>query len=137
MPFVHLQVGDSRCLSLILFLCGSRQSLKIKSAYIEQIRNANLISSGFIPSVLALLDVAESGTRPFDLSGWAVDQFVIEREFGSSADFDSYSTLMDERALVYDPENSVGLSVLAAFLFYRSLVNTPVCFFPRISSSRS
>lgn len=56
------------------------QSLKIKSAYIDQLRNANLVSTGFIPTVLALLDVAESGTRPFDLTPWAVDQFIIERE---------------------------------------------------------
>ena len=56
------------------------QSLRMKSNYVEQIRNAGLIGLAFLPSMFSILDVAETSTRPFDLGPWAVDEFIIERQ---------------------------------------------------------
>lgn len=55
-------------------------SLRMKTSYVEQLRNAGLIGLAFLPSIFSILDVAETSTRPFDLGPWAVDEFVIERE---------------------------------------------------------
>lgn len=35
----------------------------------------------FIPTILTLLNVSETKIQLFDLAPWAVDEFVIDREF--------------------------------------------------------
>lgn len=101
-------------------------SLRMKSSYVEQLRNAGLIGLAFLPNVFSILDVAETSTRPFDLGPWAVDEFIIERKsslslFSRENGFDSWLMLP-----VYDPENENALPVLAAYLYYRALIHVPV-----------
>lgn len=57
------------------------QSLKLKTSYIEQLRNEDLISASFLPSIFKVLGVTGARGRPFELAPWAVDEFMLEREW--------------------------------------------------------
>ena len=54
-------------------------SPRIKSAYIDQLRRADLVPSSFLPSLFAILNLSDR-TRVVDISPWAVSEFQLERE---------------------------------------------------------
>lgn len=54
------------------------QSLKVRSSYIEQLRNLDFIVSRFIPTLLHLLRLDQGPLKVFKLDLWAVDEFHIE-----------------------------------------------------------
>lgn len=54
------------------------QSLKVRSSYIEQLRNLDVIVSRFIPTLLHLLRLDQGPLKVFKLDLWAVDEFHIE-----------------------------------------------------------
>lgn len=64
-----------------IFCCPHfSQSFKVRSSYIEQLRNLNIISTHFLPAFLRLLRLDEGLIKAFKLDIWAIDEYYIERE---------------------------------------------------------
>ncbi|GAA5860656.1 hypothetical protein JCM8547_005490 [Rhodosporidiobolus lusitaniae] len=78
-------------------------SPRLRNAYIEQLRNAELIISSLLPSLFALLNLSDR-TRPVDLSSWFIDVFHFE---------------------YFDASSAATLPVLAAHVYYRALQAVP------------
>jgi hypothetical protein len=69
-----------------LFYCvfgdlNTFQSLKVRSSYIEQLRNLDIIATHFMPNVLHFLELDQGPLKVFKLDIWAVDEFHVECEF--------------------------------------------------------
>ncbi|KAL0570451.1 hypothetical protein V5O48_011508 [Marasmius crinis-equi] len=90
---------------MLLFDLFVDTSLKVRSGYIEQLRDLDIISTRFIPTIFAILGL-DSGSiiKAFKLGVWEVEEFHV-----------SY----------YEPGESFSLPVLAAHLYYRSLLTVP------------
>ncbi|CED83880.1 Predicted E3 ubiquitin ligase [Phaffia rhodozyma] len=88
----------------LIFSHFNGASLKIKSSYIEQLRNEELVAAVFIPTILTLLNVSETKIQLFDLAPWAVDEFIID---------------------LYDPETPYASALFGAHLFYQALIVAP------------
>lgn len=56
----------------------SSQSFKVRSSYIEQLRNLNILASHFLPAFLRLLRLDEGLSKAFKLDIWAVEEYHIE-----------------------------------------------------------
>ncbi|KAG5352362.1 hypothetical protein C0989_002683 [Termitomyces sp. Mn162] len=89
---------------MLLFDLFDGSSLKVRSSYIEQLRNINVVVAYFIPTILSLLRLDQGPHKAFKLDIWAVDEFRIE---------------------YYETDSTFGLSVLAAHLYYRALLTIP------------
>ncbi|KAI8986673.1 hypothetical protein BD414DRAFT_460911 [Trametes punicea] len=79
-------------------------SLKVKSGYIDQLRDLDLVAGRLLPTVFSLLDLYGGMAKAFKLDIWDVDEFY----------FDYYST-----------ESSISLRLLAAHVYYRALLVLP------------
>lgn len=53
--------------------------MKVRSDYVNKLRNLDLISTRFIPSIFALLNLYDGVKKAFKLDPWAVDEYYIER----------------------------------------------------------
>ncbi|KAG6818998.1 hypothetical protein H0H93_016518, partial [Arthromyces matolae] len=79
-------------------------SLKVRSSYIDQLRNADLIVARFIPTIMHLLCLDQGPIKAFKLDIWAVDEFHVE---------------------YFETGSSFALPVLAGHLYYRALLTVP------------
>ncbi|KAG6811117.1 hypothetical protein H0H92_008917 [Tricholoma furcatifolium] len=79
-------------------------SLKVRSSYIEQLRNLDVIVAYFIPTILSILRLDQGPQKAFKLDIWAVDEFHVE---------------------YYETKSKFSLQVLAAHLYYRALLTLP------------
>ncbi|KAF8056637.1 hypothetical protein FPV67DRAFT_646018 [Lyophyllum atratum] len=89
---------------MLLFDLFQGSSLKVRSSYIEQLRNLDIIVSHFIPTVLNMLRLEEGPLKVFKLDIWAVDEFRVE---------------------YYEPGSEFALPLLTAHLYYRALLTIP------------
>ena len=55
-----------------------QQSLKVRTSYIDQLRNSDVIGSYFIPGILSLLCLDIGPSKAFKLDIWAVDEFEVQ-----------------------------------------------------------
>ncbi|GAA5944519.1 ubiquitin-protein ligase RKR1 [Sporobolomyces koalae] len=78
-------------------------SPRLRSAYLEQIRNHDLVAASLLPSLFSLLNLSDR-SRPTELSPWSVDDFHLE---------------------VVDTLDELTLPVFAAHVYYRSLQAIP------------
>ncbi|GJJ10582.1 hypothetical protein Clacol_004809 [Clathrus columnatus] len=78
-------------------------SLKVKTAYIDHMRELDLIGLYFLPNVLGILDVA-SNTQAFKLDHWTTDEYWLP---------------------MYDADVPYSLQLLAAHVYYRGLLTVP------------
>ncbi|KAH9835414.1 uncharacterized protein C8Q71DRAFT_765758 [Rhodofomes roseus] len=79
-------------------------SLKVKSAYIEQLRDLGLVGEHLLPNIFATLGLYGGIAKPFKLDIWFIEELYLDSYSGDSA-------------------LSVGL--LAAHLYYRALLIVP------------
>ncbi|KAF5380135.1 hypothetical protein D9615_006188 [Tricholomella constricta] len=89
---------------MLLFDLFQESSLKVRSSYIEQLRNLDIVVSYFIPTILSILRLDQGPLKVFKLDLWAVDEYHIE---------------------YYEPGHDFGFPVLAAHLYYRALLTVP------------
>ncbi|KAG6865555.1 hypothetical protein C0991_001559 [Blastosporella zonata] len=89
---------------MLLFDLFHESSLKVRSSYIEQLRNLDVIVAYFIPTILNLLRLDQGPHKAFKLDIWAVDEFHVE---------------------YYETGSNFSLPVLAAHLYYRALLTVP------------
>ncbi|KAF8970121.1 hypothetical protein BDZ97DRAFT_1792056 [Flammula alnicola] len=90
---------------MLVFDLFQDASFKVKSSYIEQLRNLNVVLDHFIPCFLGLLRLDQGGlVKAFKLDIWAVDQFYVD---------------------LYEPGNPHTIPVLAAHVYYRALLTIP------------
>lgn len=61
-----------------VFLSGL-QSLKVKMAYLDGLREAEVIGNNLLPVIFELLGVSTPRRKPLNLSPWAVDEYFIDR----------------------------------------------------------
>ncbi|GAA5878216.1 hypothetical protein JCM16303_002689 [Sporobolomyces ruberrimus] len=78
-------------------------SPRLRSGYIDQLRNNDLVASSLLPSLFGLFNLSDR-TRPTDLSPWSIDDFHLE---------------------VVDTLEAQTLPVFAAHVYYRSLQAVP------------
>ncbi|KDR72553.1 hypothetical protein GALMADRAFT_752797 [Galerina marginata CBS 339.88] len=90
---------------MLVFDLFQDASFKVKSNYIEQLRNLNVVINRFVPCFLGLLSLDQGGLlKAFKLSIWAVDQFYVD---------------------LYQPGNPHTIPVLTAHVYYRALLTIP------------
>ncbi|CAA7268465.1 unnamed protein product [Cyclocybe aegerita] len=93
---------------MLVFDLFQDASFKVKSSYIEQLRNLDVIVGHFIPAFLSILrlDHGQGGglIKAFKLEPWGVDRFYIE---------------------LYNPGSPHALRVLTAHVYYRALLTVP------------
>ncbi|GBE89079.1 hypothetical protein SCP_1500820 [Sparassis crispa] len=89
---------------MIVFDLFTNASLKVRSGYIDHLRDQSLVSLYFLPSILNILGLYGGILRAFKLDVWAVDEYYL----------DSYST-----------DSPLSLRLLAAHLYYRALLVVP------------
>ncbi|CDU23237.1 related to RKR1-RING domain E3 ubiquitin ligase [Sporisorium scitamineum] len=80
-------------------------SLSVKSAFLGEIEHRNLLAESFLPTVFALVGLADESRRPFDPS-----RFALEEVFLDQIDAESSLTV---------------LQVLAAHVYLRALIHMP------------
>ena len=56
------------------------QSLKVKSGYIDQLKDLDLVGSRLLPAVFGLLDLYGGMAKAFKLEIWDVDEFYLDCE---------------------------------------------------------
>ncbi|GAA5950000.1 hypothetical protein JCM21900_001361 [Sporobolomyces salmonicolor] len=88
---------------LTTFAFFEHASPRLRSAYIDQLRNADLVAGSLLPALFRLLNLSDR-TRPIDLSPWSIDDFHLE---------------------LVDSLDLTTLSIFAAHVYYRSLQAVP------------
>ncbi|KPV76129.1 uncharacterized protein RHOBADRAFT_53112, partial [Rhodotorula graminis WP1] len=78
-------------------------SPRLRTAYIEQLRDSGLVVDSLLPSLFGLLNLSDRG-RTFDLSPWSIDDFHLE---------------------LFESTAVESLPVLAAHVYYRTLQAVP------------
>ncbi|PPQ64462.1 hypothetical protein CVT24_008472 [Panaeolus cyanescens] len=89
---------------MLVFDSFQDASFKVKSSYIEQLRDEDLINGRFIPLIIGLLKLDQGLAKAFKLDIWGVDEFYVQ---------------------YYRPGGPHAIHVLGAHIFYRSLLTTP------------
>ncbi|KAF9003444.1 hypothetical protein BDQ17DRAFT_1425395 [Cyathus striatus] len=88
----------------LLFDLFKNASFKVRSGYIEQLRNSDIVIAHFVPCFIGLLHLDEGLTKSFKLDIWAVDEFYIE---------------------LFEPGTDFSIPLFAAHLYYRALLTIP------------
>ncbi|KAI0747035.1 hypothetical protein C8Q80DRAFT_1178930 [Daedaleopsis nitida] len=88
-------------ITLDLFLDAS---LKVKSGYIDQLRDLDLVGSRLLPAIFGILDLYGGMAKAFKLEVWDVDECYLE---------------------LYAPDTPLSLRLLTAHLYYRALLLVP------------
>ena len=85
--FDLFQDAVGRTLSILFFVevdLAFVQSIKVKSNYIEQLRNHDMVVGHLIPCFLSLLRLDQGSLlKVFKLDVWGVDEFYIDRQYSS------------------------------------------------------
>ncbi|KIM32748.1 hypothetical protein M408DRAFT_186029 [Serendipita vermifera MAFF 305830] len=76
-------------------------SFRVRSSYVEQLRNSEIIQNALIPGICDLLQLGKPGKKPIKLDLWEVDNFIVS---------------------LYEHESA---RVLAAHVYYRALTAIP------------
>ncbi|KAI0336704.1 hypothetical protein GY45DRAFT_1377084 [Cubamyces sp. BRFM 1775] len=79
-------------------------SLKVKSGYIDQIRELDLVGSKLLPAVFGLLNLYGGMAKAFKLDIWDVDEFYLD---------------------YYIADSPISLRLLTAHVYYRALLLLP------------
>ncbi|KXN85569.1 E3 ubiquitin-protein ligase listerin [Leucoagaricus sp. SymC.cos] len=90
-------------------------SFKVKSGYIEQLRNLELVSTNFIPLFLALLHLEAGLEKVFKLNVWVVSDFYVE---------------------LIELGNPISIHLLAAHVYYRALLCVPALIYSWLSNCK-
>lgn len=62
---------------LTAFAFFGPSSPRVRAAYIDQLRDSDLVASSLLPSLFSLFNLSDR-TRPTDLSPWSIDDFILE-----------------------------------------------------------
>ncbi|EJF63887.1 hypothetical protein DICSQDRAFT_145362 [Dichomitus squalens LYAD-421 SS1] len=79
-------------------------SMKVKSGYIDQLKDLDLVGSRLLPVVFGLLDLYGGMAKAFKLEIWDVDEFYLD---------------------YYTTDTPISLRLLTAHLYYRALLLVP------------
>lgn len=97
------------------------QSLKVKSGYIDQIRDLDLVAAKLLPTLFSLLDLYGGIAKAFKLDIWDIDEFYLDCKPSSSfACLYLFTALPD-----YTSDSTISLRLLAAHVYYRTLLLLP------------
>ncbi|KAF9447824.1 hypothetical protein P691DRAFT_670660 [Macrolepiota fuliginosa MF-IS2] len=89
---------------MLVFDLFQDASFKVKSTYVEQMRNSNLIAASFIPLFLAILHLEGGQTKVLKLDVWAVNEFYVD---------------------LFELGTPPAIPLLAAHIYYRALLSVP------------
>ncbi|KIY44620.1 hypothetical protein FISHEDRAFT_51052, partial [Fistulina hepatica ATCC 64428] len=65
---------------MILFDLFTDASMKVRSSYIEQLRDAKVVQTALMPNLVHLLRLDQGIAKSFKLDIWAVDEYYVQRE---------------------------------------------------------
>ncbi|KAH7090867.1 hypothetical protein BKA62DRAFT_745446 [Auriculariales sp. MPI-PUGE-AT-0066] len=102
-PFLFIPMMSDQSYRLLAFIHLQRQSVKVKSAFMDQLRDLDIIEEYFVPTILGLLGVGPT-RKPIKLDMWAVDEFYLS---------------------LYESSQALSAKVLAAHLYFRALATVP------------
>lgn len=54
--------------------------MKVRSGYINHLRNLDIVATHFIPSIFNLLHLYDGFKKAFKLEFWAIDEYYIDCE---------------------------------------------------------
>ncbi|KIY45151.1 hypothetical protein FISHEDRAFT_49914 [Fistulina hepatica ATCC 64428] len=89
---------------MILFDLFTDASMKVRSSYIEQLRDAKVVETALMPNLVHLLRLDQGIAKSFKLDIWAVDEYYVQ---------------------LFEPGTSFGLCLFAAHVYYRALSTIP------------
>ncbi|PIL27721.1 hypothetical protein GSI_10874 [Ganoderma sinense ZZ0214-1] len=89
---------------MVTFDLFTGASLKVKSGYIDQLKDLDLVGSQLLPAVFGLLELYGGMPKAFKLELWDVDEFYFE---------------------LYNSDTPLSLRLLTAHLYYRALLIVP------------
>ncbi|RPD56966.1 hypothetical protein L226DRAFT_615267 [Lentinus tigrinus ALCF2SS1-7] len=89
---------------MVTFDLFADASLKVKSGYIDQLRDLDLVGAQLLPAIFGLLDLYGGMAKVFKLDIWDVDEFYLE---------------------LYAADTPLSLRLLTAHLYYRALLLVP------------
>jgi hypothetical protein len=72
--------GEITFLSLACAPADTRQSLRVRSNYIDQLRNPDVIQTHLVPTLFHILGLYDGWLKSFKLDVWAVDEHYIQCE---------------------------------------------------------
>jgi hypothetical protein len=73
--------GEFQCgLFYYCILNLSTQSLKVRSNYINHLRDLGIIETHFIPTVFSLLKLYDGLIKTFKLDIWSVEEYHVDRK---------------------------------------------------------
>ncbi|TFY57346.1 hypothetical protein EVG20_g8587, partial [Dentipellis fragilis] len=89
---------------MVTFDLFANASMKVRSGYIDHLRDLDLVSTRFMPMVLTLLNLYGGINKTFKLDYWSVDEYYVQ---------------------CFDPEDTQSRQLLAAHLYFRALDTIP------------
>ncbi|CAL1708694.1 unnamed protein product [Somion occarium] len=104
----HHNIMASLLSWMLTFDLFDNASLKVKSGYIDHLRQLDLISGHFLPEVFSILGLYEGAAKAFKLDIWAVDEFYLD---------------------LYSSQSATSLSLLAAHLYYPAVTTYTSTYF--------
>lgn len=54
--------------------------MKVRSGYVQHLRNLDIVATSFVPNILGLLDLYDGAKKAFKLDMWSVDEFYMDCE---------------------------------------------------------
>ena len=57
------------------------QSLKVKSGYVDQLRELDLVGARLLPTIFTLLDLYGGIAKAFKLDIWSIDEYYLDRRY--------------------------------------------------------
>lgn len=100
---------------MLVFDLFQDASFKVKSGYIEQLRNQELISNSFIPLLLALLRLDTGLEKAFKLNVWSISDFYVD---------------------LFELGSPLSIHLLTAHLYYRALLSVPALIYSWLSNCK-
>lgn len=94
--------------------------MKVRSGYVQQLRNLDVVAARFIPNIFGLLDLYDGAKKAFKLDMWSVDEFYMDCKI-------LHVRFVQELIIPpdYDSETPLSPQLLASHLFYRALLTVP------------
>ncbi|KAJ3574319.1 hypothetical protein NP233_g1845 [Leucocoprinus birnbaumii] len=100
---------------MLIFDLFQDASFKVKSGYIEQLRNQELIGNNFIPLLLVILRLEAGLEKAFKLNVWSINDFYVD---------------------LFELGSSISIHLLAAHLYYRALLTVPSLIYSWLSNCK-
>jgi E3 ubiquitin-protein ligase listerin len=92
----------------------------VKIAYINHLRDLEMITSHFLPAAFRMFDLYSGITTAPKLDVWGLEDYYVSRGYRKRCPANDTDIMVD-----YDEENPLSVVLLCAHLYYRALQTVP------------